>query len=193
MRNRRGGSVGREAGPPTDVPPGWTKNPAAWAERLPIVALALLGAAISGYLALYQYNVVTHVWEPFFGSGSERVLRSRLSFVLPISDAALGMLAYVADAITGVIGSTSRWRTKPWIVVLFGVLVGPLGAVSVALVIAQPLVYDAWCTLCLASAAISLTMIGPAMDEVLASLQHLKKVAAAGESVWDAFWGGSKQ
>ena len=157
------------------------------------MALALLGAAVSGYLAFYQYGVVTHVWEPFFGSGSERVLTSRLSFLLPISDAALGALAYVADAVTGLIGSTSRWRTKPWLVVLFGVLVGPLGAVSVGLVIAQPLVYDAWCTLCLASAAISLTMIGPAMDEVLASLQHLRKVAAAGESVWDAFWGQAKQ
>ena len=81
--NRRSGSVNREAAPAMDVPPGWTKNPAAWAERLPIVALALLGAAISGYLALYQYNVVTHIWEPFFGSGSERVLRSRLRSSYP--------------------------------------------------------------------------------------------------------------
>lgn len=174
---------------PADVPPGWQYNPAAWSQRLPIVGLALVGAAMSGYLALYQYGAVTRVWEPFFGNGSERILKSPLSFALPIPDAALGALAYLADAITGVVGSPSRWRTQPWIVVVFGVLVGPLGAISVGLVIAQPVIYDAWCTLCLVSAAVSIAMIGPAMDEVLASVQHLNRIARRGESVWQAFWG----
>jgi hypothetical protein len=32
-------------------------------------------------------------------------------------------------------------------------------------------------------------MIGPAMDEFLASLQYLKRQKAAGRSVWKAFWG----
>ena len=109
----------------TDVPPGWDYNPAAWSQRLPIVALALVGAIVAGYLALFQYGVVSTVWEPFYGGGSERILTSRLSFALPIPDAALGAIAYLADAVTGVIGSPSRWRTKPWIVVLFGLLVGP--------------------------------------------------------------------
>ncbi len=77
----------------------------------------------------------------------------------------------------------------PWIVIVFGVAVGPLGAVSVLLVIAQPVLYDAFCTLCLASAVVSLAMIGPAMDEVLASLQELARVRRAGGSVWRAFWG----
>jgi hypothetical protein len=46
--------------------------------------------------------------------------------------------------------------------------------------------YHSWCTLCLASAVISVAMIGPAVDEVLASLQHLRR---AGGSLWRAFWG----
>ena len=176
----------------TDVPPGWDYNPAAWSQRLPIVALALFGAIVAGYLALFQYGVVSTVWEPFFGGGSERILTSRLSFALPIPDAALGAIAYLADAATGVIGSPSRWRTKPWIVVLFGLLVGPVGAISIGLVIAQPVMYGAWCTLCLASAIISVAMIGPAMDETLASLQYLRRVARQRErSVWAAFWGQS--
>jgi hypothetical protein len=72
----------------------------------------------------------------------------------------------------------------PWIVIIFGIAVGPLGAVSILLVILQPVVYDSFCTLCLASAVISLAMIGPAVDEVLASLQFLKRRRAPGRSVW---------
>jgi uncharacterized membrane protein len=81
----------------------------------------------------------------------------------------------------------------PWIVLLFGVAVGPLGAVSVALVILQPVVFGSFCSLCLASAVVSVLLVGPAMDEVLASLQHLRRVAADGRSVWRAFWGLGEQ
>ena len=173
-----------------DIPPGWDYNPAAWSQRLPIVGLAAIGGAIAIYLALFQYGIVATVWEPFFGEGSRRILTSGLSNVLPIPDAALGALGYAADAVAGLVGGRRRWRSMPWIVVLFAVLVGPIGAISIGLVIAQPVVYGAWCTLCLASAAISVAMIGPAMDEALASLQHLKRVAESpGRSVWRAFWG----
>ena len=68
----------------------------------------------------------------------------------------------------------------PWVVIVFGVAVGPLGLTSVLLVIAQPLLYDAFCTLCLASAMVSLALIGPAFDEVLASLQQIQRVRRAG-------------
>lgn len=153
----------------------------------------MVGALISGYLALYQLEVISTVWEPFFGDGSETILNSSVSHILPIPDAALGMLGYLADAVAGVIGRKERWRTMPWIVVLFGLAVGPLGLVSITLVILQPVMFDAWCTLCLASAAISLLMIGPAMDEVLASLQYLKRQKRQGRSLWDAFWHGSDE
>jgi uncharacterized membrane protein len=177
-----------------DIPPGWDYNPAALSQRLPIVALALTGCAIATYLALFQYGVVATVWEPLFRDGSRIVLSSRLSHVLPVSDAALGAAGYLADAITGLIGGRDRWRTMPWIVIGFGVLIGPLGAVSIGLVIAQPVMYNAWCTLCLVSAVISVLMIGPAMDEVLASLQHLRRVRQTGTtSVWSAFWGLGRQ
>jgi hypothetical protein len=32
-------------------------------------------------------------------------------------------------------------------------------------------------------------MIWPAMDEMLASLQHLKRQRDAGDSLWRTFWG----
>lgn len=73
-----------------DPPPGWTHNPSAWARRRPILALALLGLIVAGYLALYQWGVVATVWEPFLGNGSQVVLHSFVSRLLPVADAALG-------------------------------------------------------------------------------------------------------
>ena len=172
-----------------EIPPGWDYNPAKWSQRLPIVGLALVGFGIATYLSLYQLDVFSSVWEPFFGDGSREILNSRISHILPIPDAALGAFGYLLDAVTGAIGGTKRWRTMPWIVVLFGLAVGPLGVVSILLVVSQPVLLGAWCTLCLASAIVSVVMIGPAMDEMLASLQHLRRAKDSGRSVWRTFWG----
>lgn len=174
-------------------PLGWTINPSAWPQRIPIIILALIGFLIASYLALFQLNVIRTVWEPFFGNGSRTILTSSISNLLPIPDAALGAFGYLADAVSGSIGGEARWRRKPWIVLLFGFAVGPLGAVSVALVIIQPVLIDAWCTLCLASAFISVLMIGPAFDEILASLQYLRREHDRGRQLWDVFWGGSAE
>lgn len=171
------------------TPPGWDYNPSTWPQRLPIIGLAVLGTLIAGYLAAFQLELIDGVWEPFFGGGSVTILTSRVSHGLPIPDAALGAFSYLLDAVTGAVGGRDRWRRLPWLVVLFGIAIGPLGAVSITLVILQPVLFDAWCTLCLASALISLAMIGPAMDEVLASLQHLRRTQRGGGSVWRAFWG----
>ncbi|MGH7449107.1 MAG: vitamin K epoxide reductase family protein [Longimicrobiales bacterium] len=176
-------------GATSEAPPAWSYNPSAWSQRLPVIGLALAGFVIAAYLALFQLGVFPRVWEPFFGDGSRRVLTSGVSRVLPIPDAALGAFGYLADAVTGAIGGRDRWRTMPWIVVVFGLAVGPLGAISVLLVILQPVLLDAWCTLCLASAVVSVLMIGPAMDEVLASLQHLARERGRGASLWHAFVG----
>lgn len=175
--------------PDSGIPPGWRSNPSSWGQRLPIVGVALVGFAVATYLALYQYGVVGTVWEPFFGDGSATVLDSKLSRVLPVSDAALGAFGYLVDAVTGLLLGVQRWWRRPWVVVVFGVAVGPLGAISILLVIAQPVLYGAYCTLCLVSAVISLSMIPPAVDEVLASLQYLRRVHRSGGSVWSAFWG----
>jgi uncharacterized membrane protein len=175
-----------------EIPPGWNYNPSEWGQRIPIVIVAFAGFLIAGYLSLYQFRITAGVWEPFFGTGSLKILNSPISHLLPIPDAALGALSYLVDAAAGIIGRQTRWRTMPWMVVLFGVAVGPLGFVSVMLVIFQPVLFDAWCTLCLVTAVISVVMIGPSMDEVLASLQYMKRVKSSGESVWKAFWGRRK-
>lgn len=176
----------------TAIPPYWNYNPSEWSQRWPIIVVALIGFQIALYLGLYQLDVISWVWEPFFGDGSERVLNSPISKALPVPDALLGAFGYLLDAVTGVIGGSNRWRTKPWIVVLFGIATGPLGLISVLLVILQPVAVGAWCTLCLVTAAISIVMVSPAIDEVLASLQYLQRAKRKGYSWWDAFWGKSE-
>lgn len=172
-----------------NIPPGWDYNPASWNQRIPIIVLAFIGFAIATYLSLYQLEIIKTVWEPFFGDGSVRILNSFISNILPVPDAALGAFGYVLDAVGGIIGGARRWRSMPWIVIFFGLAVGPLGFVSVMLVVFQPVLFDAWCTLCITTALISVIMIGPAMDEVLASLQYMKRVKKAKVSLWKAFWG----
>lgn len=173
----------------SEVPNGWDYNPSSWSQRIPIIVLALIGLGIATYLALYQLKIIKTVWEPFFGDGSRTILNSGVSKILPIPDGALGAFGYLLDAVTGVIGGKGRWKTMPWMVILFGLAVGPLGAISILLVILQPVLYDSWCTLCLTTAAISIIMIGPAMDEMLASLQWMKQAKKKGHSMWKVFWG----
>lgn len=172
-----------------NIPPGWDYNPSSWSQRIPLIIVALIGFLIALYLGLYQVEIFPTVWEPFFGDGSEKVLNSFISEAFPVPDALLGAFGYVLDVITGVIGKTGRWKTMPWMVILFGIAVGPLGLVSVVLVIFQPVLVGAWCTLCIVTAILSVVMIGPAIDEFLASLQYLRRVKRRGFPVWKAFWG----
>ena len=195
------GAQGKGGEPDRDdhIPPGWEKNPASWAERLPIVGLALMGFGVAMYLSLYQWEVVDRIWEPFFSDTgwngeSEKILRGssvskKTMRWFGVPDGFLGAVGYFVDAVTGAVGSTKRWKKMPWIVIVFGLAVGPLGFVSIMLVVSQPVLFNSFCTLCLSSAVISVAMIGPAMDEMLASLQYMKRVRDSGGSVWRRFWG----
>jgi len=107
-----------------------------------------------------------------------------------VSDAALGALAYTFEFLMGYMGGPSRWRTMPWMVTFFGILVIPLGLVHILLVISQPVVVGAWCTFCLIAAAIMLPMIPLEADEVVAMGQHLVHARRQGVSLWEAFWKG---
>lgn len=176
------------------IPPGWDHSPSGWPQRLPIMVAAVVGLGAAGWLTLYQHEMTDVVWEPFFGDGTREVVRESgfsqwFDRNLPVGDAFLGAFVYFADAVTGSVGGAARWRRMPWLIALFAFFVLVMGAVSVMLVVFQPVLYGAFCTLCIVSAAASLSMLGPALDEVLATLQHLRRVQRSGGSVWRAFWG----
>jgi hypothetical protein len=94
------------------------------------------------------------------------------------------------ELLMGFMGDKARWRTMPWMVMFFGILVVPLGVVSITLVILQPLAVGAWCTPCLIAAAAMLVMISLTLDEVVAMLQFLVQARQEGQSLWRVFWSG---
>src|SRR3546814_10029930 len=87
----------------------------------------------------YQLGQISGVWEPFFPglpdepgkNGTEAVITSSVSEAFPIPDAALGGYTYALEIVTGIVGSRARWRTMPWLVFLFGLMIAPLGVVSI--------------------------------------------------------------
>ncbi|WP_179222998.1 SPW repeat domain-containing protein [Pontibacter ummariensis] len=177
------------AGP--NVPAGWSYNPSSWNQRVPVVFLAWLGFFVARYMGAFQMGYIDTVWDPFFGEGTRKVLTSKVSHSFPISDAMLGAFSYVIDVLFGLAGGTHRWRTMPWVVIIFGILIVPLGIVSITLIILQPVSVGYWCTLCLCSALISLIMIPFTLDEVLATAQLMKhEKEVRGTSYWTTFWFG---
>jgi uncharacterized membrane protein len=180
-----------------DRPLGWTYSPSSFTQRLPIVALAFIGLFVSRYLAAYQLGHIDGLWDPFFGpggaptdNGSETVVTSSVSKAFPIADAGFGAFAYALDIVAGSIGDRRRWRTMPWMTLLFGLLIVPLGAVSVTFIIIQPPIIGALCTLCILQAGVTIVLVPYAIDEVLASCQYLYRATQAGEPFWRTFWRG---
>lgn len=179
------------------IPPGWKYSPSSWFQRLPIIILACVGLFVSRYLAAYQLGHVETVWEPFFpGSaadpknGTEEIITSSVSQAWPVSDAGIGAVTYALEIVTGIIGSARRWRTIPWLVTLFGVMIVPLGVVSIFFIIIQPIWIGTWCTLCLIAAAAMLIQIPYSVDELVATGLFLYRRKKKGRPLLRVFFMG---
>lgn len=176
----------------SEVPPGWTYNPSSWPQRWIMMVLAFFGWVVSRYLGAFQLGYMDYAWDPFFAESTMKVLNSDMSHSLPISDGAMGAFAYTFEFLMGWMGSPTRWRTMPWMVTFFGILVIPLGLVHIFLVISQPIIVGEWCTFCLLAAAIMLPMIPLEFDEVIAMGQHMVQAKKRGDNLWNVFWKGGK-
>jgi hypothetical protein len=172
-----------------NTPTRYSVNPSSWKKRLPLLVFALAGFFIALYLGLYQLHFFNKVWEPFFGNGTRAILESSFSRSLPIPDGLVGAFAYLCDIILVSIGSENRWQSKRWIVILYSIVVAIMGLVSIFLVILQAFILHSWCTLCLMSAALSLSMILPVSKEFFATLHFLQKEEDRGKPVWQAIEG----
>lgn len=179
------------------APPGFGYNPSAWRQRIPICLLAGAGTLIAASMALFQFGLIGGVWDPIFGDGSEKVLTSDVAGTLDrwlrVPDGAFGAWGYLSEAVLGLVGGTRRWQHRPWMVVLFGIDVIPLGGVSAILVVIQATVLGEWCFLCLVTAVISLVLVYWAYDEVWASVAFMRRVWRRSRSLgvaWTVFWGG---
>jgi nucleoside-diphosphate-sugar epimerase/uncharacterized membrane protein len=177
---------------PSSIPPGWSYNPSTWGQRLPIMFLAFMGFLLAKYLAAFQLGHISEIPDPFFGDGTEKILTSDVSKAFPVSDAGLGALSYLLDVIAASIGDKNRWRTMPWMVIIFGFLIIPSGVTSIVLIMLQPIGVGAWCTICLITAVILLVMVPPSLDEVFASVQYLRRSVKQGKPFWRTFFFGGE-
>ena len=157
------------------IPQGWSYNPSSWVQRFPILVFGTIGWFAARLMCAYQLGYIDSIYDPFFVNGTEKVITSKVSQAFPLPDAGLGALAYSLEVLLGLKGRTARWRTMPWLVVGFSFLVVPLGLVSIILVILQPLLVGAWCSLCLLAAFCMLLMCMLTLDEVVAVTQLLVK------------------
>ena len=188
-------AVAAQTGP--TIPPGWSYSPSSWFQRLPIIILAFIGFFISRYLCAYQLGHIDGVWEPFFAgspqdprNGTEEIITSSISKAWPVPDAGLGAMTYALEILTGMIGSARRWRTMPWLVILFGIMIVPLGIVSIFFIIIQPILIGTWCTLCLIAAVAMLIQIPYSIDELVATGQFLSRRKKQGRSLIHVFFQG---
>lgn len=179
----------------TDVPPGWSYSPSTYVQRIPIIILGAVGFFLSRILTAYQLGHIDMVWEPFFASpgslnGTEYIITSEVSKAWPVADGGLGAMSYMFEILMGVMGSRARWRTMPWMVTLFGIVVVPLGVISIYFIIIQPIVIGTYCTICLLAAAAMLVMIPYSLDELVAMGQFLAWNTRRGRPFWRAFFRG---
>ncbi len=123
-----------------------------------------MGLVVSLYLAAFQLRLIHSVWDPFFEDGSERVLTSVLSRLLPIPDAALGALLYAADGVLAALVALGVAHRRALARALAGL--GLAGAVTgIGLAILQPITAGTFCTLCLGSSLISVGLGAGALAE----------------------------
>ncbi|MCV2869088.1 NAD-dependent epimerase/dehydratase family protein [Defluviimonas sp. WL0002] len=186
--------VAAQTGP--TIPKGWHYSPSDWFQRLPVIMLALVGLLVSRYLAAYQLGTIDAVWEPFFAgtlpdrNGTEQIITSDVSRSWPVPDAGLGGLTYALEILVGAVGSARRWRTMPWLVVLFGLLIVPLGAVSIFFIVIQPIVIGTYSTLALLAALAMVWQIPYSLDELAATYQFLRRRHKVGQPWLRVFFSG---
>ena len=78
----------------------------------------------------------------------------------------------------------------PWLVVLFGLMIAPLGITSIFFIIIQPVVIGTWSIVALIGAAAVLIQIPYSLDELLATLQFLRRRTTAGQNWLRVFFVG---
>jgi uncharacterized membrane protein len=156
-------------------------GPSGWGRRALVIGIALVAFLVSAYLAAFQVGILSSVWDPVFGpDSSSAVLKSSFSRALPVPDAALGALAYLIEIVLDSIGGERRHQTRPWLVLLFGLVALGAAGVSVFLVALQAFVFHAFCALCLSSAAASWLILLLAFGELRAAVREVRARRATG-------------
>src|SRR3546814_20917298 len=100
-------------------------------------------------------------------NGTEEIITSDVSKAWPIPDAGLGAVSYIFEILMAVMGTRDRWRTLPWMVTFFGILVLPLGVISIYPIIIQPIIIGPWRTPALLAAFALVIMFSFSLHQLI--------------------------
>jgi uncharacterized membrane protein len=121
-----------------------------------LLALALMGLAISMVLAAFEIGLVATIWDPIFGDGSRRVLTSEPARALPVPDAVVGAVAYAVEAVLTILAAVVARRPMSGLIELaLGALAAAMAVAGVVLLVVQAFGLGTGCSLCIASAVVS--------------------------------------
>ena len=110
------------------APPQWDVNPSARSQRAPLVALSLVGLALSIATTLHARGVLEVFWEPFPVVTADGWIRRSLAVPLPELD----IIGFGAVLVTSLLGRKDRWRTVPSLAVATGIAVAFTAVSAVA-------------------------------------------------------------
>jgi uncharacterized membrane protein len=119
---------------------------------------ALLAFCSARYMAAFQLGHIASIFDPLFGKGTELVITSFISKSFPISDAGLGAIFYLVEAIFSFAGDEKRYRTSPWIVLVFGLMASSTTLVGIILLFLQLFVLKVLCFWCLFAAIMAVAI-----------------------------------
>ena len=128
---------------------------------LAVIVFAVVGIAVASHLAAYQIGWTQRVWDPAFGSRSSAlVLHSKFSDALPVSDAAVGAVAYGVEAVLATVLALGASRRAS---IAYAFVVAGAAGAALLLSALQLFVIRHLCSLCLASAMLSLSIAALAL------------------------------
>lgn len=153
--------------PRSKPPTGWSYNPASLPRRIGLLALTLfaLGINLLNYIAVQPGE---SVWSYLFTSGTRDS-----SAVCP--DSVVTAIGFSVVALLLAIGGQHRWRNQPWAVILFATAATALTCMVALQTILKVLVMGKAGVSDVISTLIAFFLVAPAMAELLATLQNLKR------------------
>ncbi len=161
--------------PRSKPPTGWSYNPASLPRRIGLLALTLfaLGINLLNYIAVQPGE---SVWSYLFTSGTRDS-----SAVCP--DSVVTAIGFSVVALLLAIGGQHRWKNQPWAVMLFAIAATALTCtVAIQTILKVSMMGKAGVSDVI-STLIAFIVVAPAMAELLATLQNLKRAKSTHDNL----------
>jgi hypothetical protein len=138
-------------------------------QRVPIVALGLVGLSSASWMTLAQLGVVSSVWEPIRATSSQGL---PLEVMMPPYPA-ISAGAFLLSVACLLVGGSARWKTHPWIVLASAAFVIATAGFALARFAAQFGSTARTSTLFVFATASAIAMVPLVVDEAYAAIARI--------------------